>query len=114
MSRLLLELIGSWHHPSSLSLSCWLLLTGNKILSYPALLESPVRMQTAAVFTDTIQDAAKHDSTLGAEQQAFVKMIVSRGTERALNVSAILKSKPCPYAKAEVPHGNMPWDGSHP
>lgn len=42
-------------------------------------------MQTAAVFVDTIQNAAKYNSSLEAEQQAFAKMIISRGTTGALD-----------------------------
>lgn len=67
-------------------------------------------MQTAAVFIDTIQNAAKHDSSLQAEQQAFVTLIISRGIPGALNIFPVLKSKPHPYAKTKVPHGNTPWE----
>lgn len=67
-------------------------------------------MQTAAVFIDTIQNAAKHDSSLQAEQQAFVSVIISRGIAGALSISPILKSKPRPYAKTKVSHGSMHWE----
>lgn len=68
-------------------------------------------MQTAAVFIDTIQNAAKHDSSLQTQQQAFVTVIISRKMAGTLSIFPILKPKPRPYAKTKVPHGITPWEG---
>lgn len=50
------------------------------------------------------------NTTARLEQQTFVTLIASRGTAGALCLFAILKPKPCPYARTEVPDGNVPWE----
>lgn len=60
-------------------------------------------MQTAAVFIDTIQNAAKHDSSLQAEQQAFVSVIISRGIAGALSIFPYFKVKASSLCKDKSP-----------